>query len=86
MDAMESLVERVEEALDQIRPYLEADRGDISLVEITDEMIVRVKLHGACRDCSMSYMTLRAGVEESIKSSVPEIKGVEAINLLIPSK
>lgn len=83
---MESLEARVEEALQQIRPYLEADRGDISLVEITEGMIARVKLHGACRDCSMSFMTLRAGVEESIKASVPEIKGVEAINLLVPSK
>ncbi len=83
---MDSLEARVEEALQQIRPYLEADRGDISLVEITEGMIARVKLHGACRDCSMSFMTLRAGVEESIRNSVPEIKGVEAINLLVPSK
>lgn len=83
---MDSLEARVEEALQQIRPYLEADRGDISLVEVTDAMIARVELHGACRDCSMSFMTLRAGVEESIKSSVPEIKGVEAINMLTTSK
>ncbi|MEM9050661.1 MAG: NifU family protein [Bacteroidota bacterium] len=79
---MSSLNERVEGALQQIRPFLEADQGNISLVEVTDDLIARVKLHGACKDCSMSYMTLKAGVEESIKKAVPEIKGVEAINLL----
>lgn len=83
---MDSLEARVEEALQQIRPYLEADRGDISLVEVTDAMIVRVELHGACRDCSMSAMTMRAGVEESIRSAIPEIKGVEAVNLVSVSK
>ena len=65
-----------------LRPFLEADQGNISLVEVTDDLIAKVKLHGACKDCSMSYMTLKAGVEESIKKAVPEIKGVEAINLL----
>ncbi|MCH2213773.1 MAG: NifU family protein [Flavobacteriales bacterium] len=79
---MNSLNERVEGALQQIRPFLEADQGNISLVEVTDDLIAKVKLHGACKDCSMSYMTLKAGVEESIKKAVPEIKGVEAINLL----
>jgi len=79
---MDRLVERVEEALDRIRPFLEADRGDITLVEVTDNLVARVELHGACKDCSMSYMTLKAGVEESIKNAAPEIKAVEAINLM----
>jgi len=79
---MDNLIERVEGALQQIRPFLEADRGDITLVEVTDGLVVRVELHGACKDCSMSYMTLKAGVEESIKKAAPEIKAVEAINLL----
>jgi Fe-S cluster biogenesis protein NfuA len=79
---MDNLIERVEGALQQIRPFLEADRGDITLVEVTDELVARVELHGACKDCSMSYMTLKAGVEESIKKVAPEIKAVEAINLL----
>jgi len=79
---MSDLVNRIEHALEQIRPFLEADRGNISLVEVTDSMVARVKLHGACKDCSMSYMTLKAGVEESIKKVAPEIKSVEAINLL----
>lgn len=70
--------EKVLQALAQIRPFLEKDGGDISLVEITDEMVVRVKLHGACETCSMSAMTLRAGVEENIRNLAPEIVRVEA--------
>lgn len=81
---MDNLIERLEKALRQIRPFLEADRGDITLVEVTDDFIARVELHGACKDCSMSFMTLKAGVEESIKKVAPEIKAVEAINLLQP--
>ncbi len=77
---MENLVQRIEFALTQIRPFLLADRGDITLVEVTENMVARVELHGACRDCSMSFMTLKAGVEQSILNAAPEIKGVEAIN------
>jgi Fe-S cluster biogenesis protein NfuA len=76
---MTTLEERVNRALNQIRPFLEKDGGDISLVEITSEMVVRVKLHGACETCSMSNMTLRAGVEENIRNLAPEIKRVEAV-------
>lgn len=79
---MDELKGRILEALAQIRPFLEADRGDITLVEITDDMVAKVELHGACKDCSMSIMTLRAGVEESIKRVAPEIVAVEAINLV----
>ncbi len=78
---MSNLIARVEEALDQIRPYLQADGGNVSLVEITDEFVVKVELQGACKSCSMSMMTMKAGIEESIKRSVPEIKSVEAVNL-----
>jgi Fe-S cluster biogenesis protein NfuA len=78
---MSELIKKVEEALEQIRPYLQADGGNVSLVEITEENIVKVELMGACKSCSMSMMTLKAGIEESIKRSVPEIKSVEAINL-----
>jgi len=74
-----NLKERVEEALSQLRPYLEADSGNVSLVEITDDMIVRLKFLGACRSCSMSMMTLKAGIEQTILRMVPEIKSVEAI-------
>ena len=53
----------------------------MTLVEITDDYIVKVKLHGACRSCSMSIMTLKAGIEESVRRAVPEIKSVEAISI-----
>ncbi|MDF2437308.1 MAG: nitrogen fixation protein NifU [Bacteroidota bacterium] len=78
---MIELTKRVEDALDQIRPYLKADGGDVSLVEITDEKVARLELLGACKSCSMSMMTMKAGIEETIKRSVPEITGVEAVNL-----
>lgn len=74
------LTTRIEEALTQIRPYLEADGGDVSLVEVTDEMVVKLKLMGACKSCSMSMMTLKSGIEETIRRSIPEIKSVEAID------
>ena len=75
------LLARVEGALDTIRPYLEADGGNVSVEEITPDNIVRLKLLGACGSCPMSFMTLKAGIEEAIKRSVPEINGIEAINL-----
>lgn len=70
----------IEDTLTQLRPFLEADGGDMELVEITDDGIVKVKLLGACSNCSMSNMTLKAGVEEAIKKAAPLIKAVEAIN------
>ncbi|MGZ4035081.1 MAG: NifU family protein [Bacteroidia bacterium] len=81
MGKIAGITAKVEEALDQIRPYLQADGGNVSLVEITDDNIVRVELHGACKTCSMSMMTMKAGIEESIKRAVPEIKSVEAVNI-----
>lgn len=74
------LVRKVEASLETIRPYLVADGGDISLVEVTDDLRVRVALHGACCGCQMSHMTMKAGVEGAIKAAVPQIKSVEAIN------
>ncbi len=76
---MEFTEQKVLQALSQIRPFLEKDGGDISLVEITSDMVARVKLHGACETCSMSVMTLKAGVEENIKNLAPEIVRVEAV-------
>jgi Fe-S cluster biogenesis protein NfuA len=76
-----SLLEQVEQALDTIRPYLLTDGGNVSVEEITPEKVVRLKLLGACGTCPMSIMTLKAGIEEAIKKAVPEITGVEAINL-----
>lgn len=73
--------DRVEVALNAIRPYLEADGGDVRVVEITKDNTVLLELLGACSSCPMSAMTLKAGVEEAIKRAVPEVLAVEAINL-----
>ena len=75
------LLQKVESALDSIRPYLEADGGNVSVEEITPENIVKLKLLGACGSCPMSIMTLKAGIEQAIRKAVPEIEGVEAVNL-----
>jgi Fe-S cluster biogenesis protein NfuA len=71
--------ERVNSALNKIRPYLEADGGDITLEEITDEMVVKVKLHGACQGCPFSYQTLKSGVEQALRKEVPEITELVAV-------
>ena len=76
----EILHEKVEKALQTIRPYLKADGGDVQLVQVTNEGIVEVKLTGACSDCPMSQMTLRAGVERALIREVPGIRRVEAVN------
>ncbi|HXH99207.1 MAG TPA: NifU family protein [Sphingobacteriaceae bacterium] len=75
------LINRVEKALDTIRPYLEADGGNVSVLEITSDNIVRLKMLGACGSCPMSIMTLKAGIEQAIMKAVPEIVSVEAVNL-----
>ncbi len=76
-----SLLEKVEAALDTIRPYLLTDGGNVSVEEITPEGVVKLKLLGSCGSCPMSIMTLKAGIEEAIKKAVTEITGVEALNL-----
>ncbi|MEJ2004792.1 MAG: NifU family protein [Cyclobacteriaceae bacterium] len=80
----EDIVKRVDAALDNIRPYLQTDGGNVKVLELTDDMTVRLELLGACGYCPMSTMTLKAGVEEAIKKSVPEISAVEAINITRP--
>jgi Fe-S cluster biogenesis protein NfuA len=76
-----SLIDQVEAALDSIRPYLEADGGNVSVEEITPEGVVRLKLLGSCGSCPMSIMTLKAGIEQAILKAVPDITAVEALNL-----
>lgn len=78
----QDLLERVELALDEIRPHLRMDGGDIEIVEITDELEVRVRWMGNCESCNMSFMTMRAGVEQAIRNKVPEINAVIAVNSL----
>jgi len=80
MSKMEvAMKEKVEVALNKIRPSLMADGGDIKLVEVTPDGVVKVKLIGACGCCPMSKMTLKAGVERVIKQEVPEVKEVIAV-------
>jgi Fe-S cluster biogenesis protein NfuA len=71
--------EKVEETLAKIRPALQADGGDIELVDVTDEGVVLVRLQGSCAGCPMSQMTLKNYVEQVIKEAVPEVKSVEAV-------
>ncbi|MCE3259012.1 MAG: nitrogen-fixing NifU protein [Bacteroidetes bacterium] len=71
---------RVEEALDTIRPYLEADGGNVEVIEITAEQVLKLELKGACKTCNMSHMTMKAGIEETIKRAVPEIKEIISVN------
>ncbi|MEH6304781.1 NifU family protein [Olivibacter sp. CPCC 100613] len=80
-----SLQERVEEALNTLRPYLEADGGNVTIEEITSENVVRLRLLGSCASCSMSIMTFKAGLEQAIQKAVPEITAVEAINITDPN-
>jgi Fe-S cluster biogenesis protein NfuA len=79
MNSQSLLHNRIEEILSQLRPYLVADQGNVSFVEVTEDMVVRVRLEGACSSCSMSMMTLKAGIEQSLIKAIPEIKAVEAI-------
>lgn len=72
--------ERIKKALDNVRPYLQADGGDVELVSVSKDGIVQVKLIGACSSCPMSQMTLRAGVERALIREVPGIRRVEAVS------
>ena len=70
---------RVKNILEQVRPYLQADGGDVNFVELTDDMVVMVELTGACGSCPYSTMTIKNGIESVMKKSIPEIKAVEQI-------
>lgn len=78
---VEDLTQRVEASLDSIRPYLEADGGNVKITQITSDNVVTLEFVGACGTCPMSTMTFKAGVEEAIKKAVPEITRIEVINL-----
>ena len=79
--SIEEITRKIEASLDSIRPYLEADGGNVKVSQITDDHIVRLEFIGACGNCRMSTMTFKAGVEAAIKRDVPEIKSIEVINL-----
>jgi Fe-S cluster biogenesis protein NfuA len=78
MNTISDLTQKIEASLDSIRPYLEADGGN---VKITEDHVVRLEFMGACGSCPMSTMTFKAGVEEAIRKAVPEIRSIEVINL-----
>ncbi len=78
------LRERVEEVLEAVRPSLQAHGGDVNLVDITTEKVARVELTGACGGCPMATMTLRLGIERILAEEVPELAGVEAVNIETP--
>ena len=73
------LTGKIENVIEQIRPYLQQDGGDIKFVELTDDNIVNVELQGACGSCPYSMMTLKNGVETAVKKAIPEIQSVESI-------
>ena len=73
------MLEKVKAVIDEIRPHLKADGGDVELVEMTEEGIVKLRLLGACGHCPMSIMTLKMGIEKRLKEKVPEVKGVVAV-------
>jgi Fe-S cluster biogenesis protein NfuA len=75
-----SIKERVLKALDRVRPYLQSDGGDIQLIEITNDHVVKVKLQGACHGCPYSMQTLKAGVEQALIKEVPEIRSVVSVD------
>lgn len=75
----EVIIKKIKNILVQIEPYLKADGGGVEFVELTDDMIVMVRLTGACGDCPHSMQTLKNGIEKTIKSVLPEIKSVEKI-------
>ncbi|WP_266367519.1 NifU family protein [Tellurirhabdus rosea] len=77
----DQLKERIETALNGIRPYLQADGGNVKVLEVTEDRTVRLELLGACGSCPMSAMTFKAGLEEAILKAVPEISRVEAVNI-----
>ena len=74
------IIDKIQNALTEIRPFLEGDGGDIHFVELTDDWVVKVKLVGACSSCSISMMTLKNGVEVAIKNAVPEVKEVVEVS------
>ncbi|HTG82994.1 MAG TPA: NifU family protein [Geobacteraceae bacterium] len=73
------MIEEVKKVLEMIRPALQADGGDVELVEVTDDGVVKVKLVGACGHCPMSTMTLKMGIEKTLKDKVPGVKEVVSV-------
>lgn len=77
------LIDKIEKALAEIRPFLESDGGDISFIDLTDDYVVHVQLHGSCVGCSVNQMTLKSGVEMTIKKYAPEIREVVEVGSIL---
>ncbi len=82
-DLKKKIYQNVESALETVRPYLQADGGDVIIDEITSDNVLKLRLTGTCESCPMSFMTMKAGIEQAIKKAVPEITAVEAVNLIV---
>lgn len=80
MNEKEALIKKIDLALNEIRPHLAIDGGNVEIVDVTEENIVKIKWLGNCVNCSMSIMTLKGGLEQTIRSHIPQIQGVEAVN------
>jgi Fe-S cluster biogenesis protein NfuA len=78
---LEDITKNIETALDSIRPYLMADGGNVKILELSSDNVLKLEFVGACGTCPMSTMTFKAGVEEAIKRAVPEVKTIEVVNL-----
>ncbi len=76
----DKILEVIDRALDSVRPHLKVDGGNVEVVDITDDNLVKVKWLGNCRSCNMSHFTMKAGIEQTIRTVMPEITGVEAVN------
>lgn len=76
----QQLIERIDLALDDVRPHLKVDGGNVEVIDVTEDNIVKIKWLGNCEGCHMSVMTMRAGIEQAVKRRVPEVQGVEAVN------
>ena len=77
----EDLRERIDRALDELRPFLKSDGGDIKVLAVREDLTVEVELQGACAHCAQAAMTMRAGVEEAVRRVVPEVQRVVAVNM-----
>ena len=81
MKDKEIIIKKINESIEQLRPFLHADGGDMEFVDLTEDLIVQVRLLGSCSDCSMSHMTMRVGLEEALKKVAPQVQSVEAVDL-----
>lgn len=79
-----ALIQRIEKALDGIRPYLQTDGGNVKVLEVDENNVVMLELLGSCGHCPMSVMTMKAGIEETIRRQVPEVTDVRAVNMTSP--